>query len=288
MGYSSGDDDYYFFFLWFFVYWLIFEIDFILMTCFPLRAYRLGFQRRNCFRTKELYQDVIRYFENRCSCCNIIDCCCKCSCIDECPSFRCCCGVLHLIRLVLFFSVGILFWVLLFPFLLLPLGCDCIYECELRSKHPIQCNDFCFFCSRAQEEEDEAQQTVGNDDETGNNNNGAQNQNVVPNNYNQAGNGPIYAQPFISDPTQQCPQTPVYQQCSPYAPGQGQGQQYPQYNCYAPEPAQAQKDELAPVYPQCNPYASGQAQQPSVYQQSSYYDQNQSVSAVQPANNPYV
>lgn len=38
------------------------------------------------------------------------------------------------------------------PFLLIPLGCDCIYECQLRKNNPPTGNDFCCSSKRYNEE----------------------------------------------------------------------------------------------------------------------------------------
>ena len=260
---SNGDGAVIMFFVFVFAYWLFFEIDFMLMTCFPLRAYRLGMKTRKFFRTKELYQDVIRYFENRCSCFNIPECCCGCEYDEGCKEFKCCCGILYIIKLFIVFTVGIVYWILLFPFLLLPLGCDCIYECKLRIKHPFKWGDFCYFCyDRYNEDDDEIMQALDIEDCPGNNNNSVQTSDSNKN--NQTENPPIATQPYASDQTQQYSQTTVYQQCEPIV-------QTPKQ-----EPTQAQQNSSTPVVQQSNPYASEPVQKQQIA----------SVPVVEPCDDP--
>ena len=243
---ASGDKDLLvgLFLSWFLFYWVIFEIDFMLMTCFPLRAYRLGMKTRKFFRTKELYQDVIRYFENRCSCCNVPECCWDCEYDEDCKDIKCCIGILYIIKLFIVFTVGIVYWIILFPFLLLPLGCDCVYECELRSKYPIQCKDCCYDDKRGENDDNEVMQPLDAEDGSVNNSNSAQNQGqkqiAVQNKNKQSDKSAKIAQPNVSNPTPQNMQTSVYQQSNTYLAG----------------PAQAQQYQPVFDYQQSNPYAS--------------------------------
>ena len=246
---SSGSNDLYFlFFLWMLAYFIIFEIDFVLITCFPLRAYRLGLKGRKYYRTKELYHDVIEYFAHRCTCCNFAG-----FCTSDDPD----CGCFNCLKVLFFFTFGIFYWILLIPFLMLPLGCDCIYECELRSRYPFKRGDFCYDCHRGDDDDNDAQvmQSLGNDEGITSNNNDAQIQ-------NQKQDAVQGAQPYISDQAPQYPQNPVYQQSSPYVSG----------------PIQAQQNQAVPVYQQSNPYASGPIQA----------QQNQAAPVVDPYDNPYV
>ena len=249
----ASDDLYYLFFSWLLVYWIIFQIDFVLITCFPLRAYRLGIQSNSFFRTKRLYSDVVEYFRDRCTCCEVLDH------FEVYGSDMC----EYCWKKTVLLTVGIIYWILLFPLLLLPLGCDCIYECKLRIKHPFKWGDFCYFCcDRYYEDDDEIMQALDIEDSPGNNNNSVQTSDSNKN--NQAENPPIATQPYASDQTQQYSQTTVYQQC--------------EHNVQTPkqEPTQAQQNSSTPVVQQNNPYSSEPVQKQQI----------SSVPVVEPCDDP--
>ena len=184
------------------MYWFILQIDFMLISCFPLRAYRLGLKAGDFYRSKRLYQDVIKYFEHRCSCCDFLYYYTYvCDNKTENKLCKCCLGFSFFLRVFLYFTVGIIYWILLFPLLLLPLGCDCVYESKLRSKYPYEKGDLLCTCKRCCNC-DVSVPLPADDNNNNNNNNDYQKQEEKT---------IIDEQPYVNNYTEQYSQIPVYQ-----------------------------------------------------------------------------